>query len=273
MDLLTVLSIALPAVIVVCGAIIANYDPRSNRLGKISLWVQMVLGIILVGVTSWKAKETDDQMGRMDKSLLLDRMENKKTDHLNFLLKPPYLDSNVIYIDMGTNKIKLDLNQYYKPEYLENVFKFNNSRVIKPLVKNGKLFLTIKIYDIEKRIVGEVINNDWRPNLNCSSKYNYDDHGFEVFDNEGRIAFNISLDGNVLKFKGIFYDPETKAVVDACDNGVTTTVYGVSWADSATAFEEKMSAKEFVDKMGDQCQITQLFRYTGTDWVGKRLKN
>ena len=67
------------------------------------------------------------------------------------------------------------------------------------------MLISLKVFDLKGNLIAEVENNFWRPNRNFTGKFNYDDRGFEVIDNQGNIAVNIEFVGNnQIVINGIF---------------------------------------------------------------------
>ena len=278
LSFLTYTSYAVLISLAVCGFIIVKNDPSKKTLGMRAAKVQLALTIVLIIVNAVLAGFGSSQIGsiqasasKIDSISTLNRKENLKSGHLDFRLKPPYSDSGFIYVVMGGIKAQILLSDLRSVVIAENFLNLQ-SHVVHLRAENNLLLLSIKVFDIDKNIIGEVTDNNWRPNPNYAPKSNYDDSGFEVFDNKDRIAFNITLDGNQLLIHGVFFDSESYEVITACDDATHENPYGIPWMDSVTAYEEKMPAKDYMNKLANDCPIKQLFDYTGENWIGKRRK-
>lgn len=83
----------------------------------------------------------------------------------------------------GYTKAELGNGTYRILSY-EN-FQINTSK--------HKFIITGTIYDLNDNIIVEIQENKWRLNKNSVSKFNYDNNGFEVFDNTGRVAMSLNF--------------------------------------------------------------------------------
>lgn len=121
--------------------------------------------------------------------------------------------------------------------------------------------VTTDVKDLHSRLLLRVLDNKWRVFRDSVGKYNYDDKGFEVYDKDGHIAFNVNLvDGSTQKIyiNGIIPCTST-----------SLGYYSPSFA-SDVPFGTPALDKAF-DHLYDSLPIRPLFRYTGKNWQHARL--
>jgi hypothetical protein len=125
-------------------------------------------------------------------------------------------------------------------------------------IKDDRLLVGTKVYNIDGALIAEIEESNWRPNKNFTGKFNYDDRGFEVIDNNGNIVISINMINDYLiQLQGIF----------SYNRHVYT--YGLA---SAIDNANRPNFRQEVQESIRNCRIQQLFEYTGKDWLHKRKK-
>jgi len=56
-----------------------------------------------------------------------------------------------------------------------------------------KYHISTEVRDLHGNLILSIDDNKWQVHRIAAGKYNYDDNGFEVYDKEGRIAFNLNF--------------------------------------------------------------------------------
>ena len=128
---------------------------------------------------------------------------------------------------------------------------------------DDNLIVDSKIYDIDGKLVAEIIDNEWQINRNTSFKMNADESGLEVVDNYGVVALQIEVLANTVQVNGMIH---CDGVV-LCMNGehlIPLPEPGTSPA--APSYEQ--FKREYL-KFGRN--IKPIFSYVGKDYYGKRL--
>jgi hypothetical protein len=138
-------------------------------------------------------------------------------------------------------------------------FRLLNRNGISLNLINNYLLLDAKIYDANGDIIAEVEKNHWRINKNSVSKFNYDNKGFEIFDNKGRIVFSIDIRKNGIFIRGIIPESELgKFVLYTDDTYLKFSNLDINTFSDYNKLYEK----------GDP--ITQMFEYNIKNWRHKR---
>lgn len=135
-----------------------------------------------------------------------------------------------------------------------------NHNNLKIRIQNCKLVLDAKIYDVERNLIAEVSENSWRINRNFVSKFNYDDRGFEVFDNKGRIALSVDIRRDGVFVRGILRSSETDDAILVADD----KRYPFSYVN-------EQSLLNLYKLYTEKDPITPMFSYTGKKWRFKRI--
>jgi hypothetical protein len=142
----------------------------------------------------------------------------------------------------------------------------NTDSPISIKLANGKIVLSMKFYNIDNEIVGEIVNSEWLLNTNFF-KRNYDDYAIEVIDNYDVVVMQIRLEDNKITINGIIHCSNLMFICNEDSMLQLDTNYKI---------EEMMkqrfgrSLKETYFDYGRKIQ--RLFDYTGKDWLGKRAK-
>jgi len=137
------------------------------------------------------------------------------------------------------------------------------SHVLDTYILDLKYFITTTIYDLQGNLIFQAQDNKWQVFKNAAGKYNYDDHGFEVYDKFGQIA--LSIDFRVYRIAPALFI-----------NGITPCSDSILWYYSPheifrrIPYGTKRLNRAF-DLLYDSVPIAPLFRYTGKDWQHARL--
>ena len=133
-----------------------------------------------------------------------------------------------------------------------------------------KLMLTLNVYDDVGNVVAEIENSKWRPNPNFSGKFNYDDRGFEVINNQGVVAVSVDIvDKKLIVFQGLF--PLNNTVMLVAGMGRTIQVPLHLKGQQIMGLEGKMvDYHTALQQAIKNVRMRQLFEYTGSDWLHKR---
>jgi hypothetical protein len=129
-------------------------------------------------------------------------------------------------------------------------------------VKDHRLYITVDIYDLDGNPLVEIDSNRWTRSGSSLTKFNYDDKGFEIFDKDSHIAFSVDFPTyNTIKMQGYLIDKE---------KGHQYLIIGGSLFSYKRISGPETSADE-LRPLIDSIKFTQLFCYTGGDWLGKRI--
>lgn len=121
--------------------------------------------------------------------------------------------------------------------------------------ENNQLLFSSEIYDIDRCLVGKIIDNEFVLNANCQFTWNRDDLGFEVVDSDFDVVFTLDYQPpNLIAVQGVFYDKDKFLIIN------DRTIAPIKSNDSERLFNEKKRLKP-------------LFEYFGRDWFGKRAKD
>ncbi|MDF9798619.1 uncharacterized membrane-anchored protein YhcB (DUF1043 family) [Catalinimonas alkaloidigena] len=182
--------------------------------------------------------------------------ENALTGILDFQYDKPLEDSETLIVraggvEVGNNVRSLKSNN--PPGYIS----IGGRDLIPIKIVDGKLKVSITIYDIYGNLIVEIENNVWYRYANNSGKFNYDSKGFEVVDNQGLTALSINLDSRTeVSIEGYFYDRKTGNIY----------IYGGNRFQAIPIFRP---AKNIIEKI-EKANIRQMFEYSGNNWIGKR---
>jgi hypothetical protein len=126
-----------------------------------------------------------------------------------------------------------------------------------------KYFITASIYDLHGNLMFQSQDNKWQVFKNAIGKYNYDDHGFELYDKAGRIA--LSIDFRVFRIAPALY---INGIMPCTDS--TLFYYSPHEIFWNLPYGTKQLDRAF-DRLYDSVPIMPMFRYTGRDWQHSRL--
>lgn len=122
----------------------------------------------------------------------------------------------------------------------------------------NRILISIDVYDLFGNLIAEINDNNWRPNKNFTGKFNYNDTSFEVINNQGEVAISIDfLQDNRIILKGIF------PFKDA----------GIIWFCGKRTISDYFAAP-YIRLINDlkNAEINPIFKYTGNDWLHKRVE-
>lgn len=132
-------------------------------------------------------------------------------------------------------------------------------------IAKNSYFINALIRDLDDNIVVQIVNNNWRIYKNAVSKYNFDDKGFEVFDNTGRIvmSFDFRKDNKSGNITTLFIQGFTQYPDGSVGFFPSTNFFDhIKLEDPSHA-----AMRQFYDKS----PIEPLFKYFGPDWQHVRL--
>lgn len=105
--------------------------------------------------------------------------------------------ANTKYIAVGATRFIIDAP--------DNVFlREGNDPLLSLKIVNNKLFVTTYIRDSKGELVAELVDNEWKLNINSIFDRNYNDQALEVRDGKGEIILQIVNFGDVIHFAGVF---------------------------------------------------------------------
>jgi hypothetical protein len=145
------------------------------------------------------------------------------------------------------------------------------------------LLISLIIYDWDRKIVAEIINNRWTRNPPLSWRYNYDDSSLEIIDNYRIPVLQIEyIDNYTIRFAGVFRsgnDPVSEEYPDfPCDlenakgifempkNSSIFVGRGKTFGPAYPAVSQLQTALTIARKM-----IWPWFDYSNPEVFGKRL--
>ena len=132
----------------------------------------------------------------------------------------------------------------------------------------------MKVYDLTGNLIAELEDNNWRPNKNFTGKYNYDRKGFEVINNQGGVAASFDIVGpNTIKIQGFFPYIEENIILIAGDKGFTTKPFGTKEIEERVFRLTKKKYNIFIKDIITSLPTSQLFEYSGSNWLHKRKRN
>jgi hypothetical protein len=138
--------------------------------------------------------------------------------------------------------------------------------------ESWQFHVTTTVSDLKGNILFQMQDNRWQINRRAVRKYNYDDHGIEVFDHDGRIAFSMDFRPNPLEynipalyFQGIYpcTDSTLRYIEDNPNDRGFFNIWHVQYGTPALN-------RQF-DHLYDSLPVLPMFRYTGKDWQHSRL--
>jgi len=186
-----------------------------------------------------------------------------KTDHefavtgeFVFDFDKPFNEDEDVRVFFGSMSISAPLSDFRKINGISRFISIGYNPLRFKII-GQKLLVSCKIYDTSDNFIVEIIDNKWRVNKNAVSKFNFDNKGFEVFDNKGRVSISVTIiEDNVLLVQGIFPNRKYKSMAIA-------SAFGYSPNESFGSSEDEYRL--------DTTTFYQLFNYTGNKWHGERI--
>lgn len=198
----------------------------------------------------------------MNKMNLKSDQEYAVSGDFNLSFSKPITPESEVTLEVGSNTIVNNVKAYKKDVNLRRFC--GNINNIDPnfffRISDSILLIRTKIFDLNQNLIAEVDHNKWRINKNFVSKFNFDNRGFEVFDNQGRIALNVDvLADNKIAVQGIFVD-------NSHDGALVATSEGAEYVGGIKSSNAAVDINEYLKDH----PIRQLFEYTGSKWHGVR---
>jgi hypothetical protein len=132
-------------------------------------------------------------------------------------------------------------------------------------LKNGKIMLSCKFYNLNDEVVGEIMDNNWTLNPNSLFMRNFDDYAIEVIDNYGVIVMQVRVEENNIIINGVVH---CSNLVFICNEGSS---YNLDKSPGAKKHMIELTGKTFKDAYLEKGrEIERIFVYSGDDWIGKR---
>jgi hypothetical protein len=207
-----------------------------------------------------KLQEQQNQLlVRVDARAEKTSKENALTGKIDLRLSGLKLDDQIIR-RFGGEEGATAINSYsqmiqWKPKFIS----VGQEDLIKVRIVDNKMVISLTWYNLKGEWIVEIVDNFWRRNPTNTGKFNYDDKGFEVVDNQGNIALNLNFrKQNEIIIQGYIYTPQNGLIAIGGKNGV----YVPKKTDNDVSIIQKMK----------EIQIIQLFEYSGEGWLGKRRK-
>lgn len=203
-------------------------------------------------------------IGNIDTRTEQQSEENALTGQFNFDFGKPLYDTSTITVVFGTitgvNTIKPDPKIWYKAGM--HLIHFSDG--FEPItfdLKNHRLVLSLKVYDLNGNLIVSIDNNYWHRYVNNTGIFNYDKRGFEVFDNRGNIALNVNLiSKDTIVLQGYLIERKYHFIMIAGQE------VSVPWQ-----WGDPRGEAQLIDEV-NKVKIRQLFVYTGLNWLHKRQK-
>jgi hypothetical protein len=165
-------------------------------------------------------------------------------------------DLNYLYtVCLGSNTLRVSKGSLIEGMDLDNCIMCDNAFPITMKLKNGKVFISCKFYNLNNEIVGEIENNEWQLNSNFY-KRNYDNNAIEVIDNYDIVIMQVILEGEKIKINGVLHCGNQLLIC----NGSGVIGHPL---DPTSETEKSLYLSE-------ARKIKRIFEYTGDNWLGKR---
>jgi len=198
--------------------------------------------------------------------------ENTLTGQFNF----DFIYDTILPNNIATPSVFLKLGSFQFSYYTRNINSYipvfysniHDTLPIQIEIINDRLFVSLKVYDLARNIIVEVKRNCWIRNPNYCPRFNYDNEGFEFFDNKGNIALSFNLRYNnhffwagdrFVEIKGYIFTQDFKRILILNDESTILL-------DITKATKEKDISDEI-----KKHTTTQLFKYFGKNWSHKRI--
>ena len=124
--------------------------------------------------------------------------------------------------------------------------------------ESSELLLSTRVFDETGKIACEIKDNFFILNKNCAYKYNLDERGIELIDDELDVIFNLDLKNDTIRINGIFYNDRI-AKIALQQHGINQTI---------PIDENKKQVLEYCKEQ--RGRINKIFCYEGRDWFRKR---
>ena len=92
------------------------------------------------------------------------------------------------------------------------LFKIFNDNSLTIILDRGQVKVSTLIRDKSGSAVAELINNEWKVNINSAFDRNYSKDALEVKDNTGDIVLQVKVLQDRIQFQGKFYDNQGNGV-------------------------------------------------------------
>ncbi len=147
--------------------------------------------------------------------------ENAITGELEMEFDATYSENQKVFIIFGGATMEESIKG------IGPLISVGNLHPLNAKIRNNKLLISMKVYDMNENLLAEIEDNNWRPNKNFTGKFNYDKKGFEIIDNQGNIAANFDILGpNKIKIQGIFPYKEAGRILIAGDSLLQNPPFG-----------------------------------------------
>ncbi|TWJ02443.1 hypothetical protein JN11_01416 [Mucilaginibacter frigoritolerans] len=209
--------------------------------------------------------ETQKLIAKVDERTAYEAAENLQSGELHLDFSQAFTDK--ISFRIGGNTFSNPLKNF---KMGAKIFQFADKDPISIGFDHSKILISMKVFDLKGNLIAEIENNFWRPNRNFTGKFNYDDHGFEVMDNEGNIAVSIDITGtNQLDIQGVFPIKEQKIIIFA---GQQMNILAFKNPDIEAQVQARhhISYDDYLNQILHDLRIRQIFEYTGKNWLHKR---
>ncbi|HVX28080.1 MAG TPA: hypothetical protein VHB70_17160 [Parafilimonas sp.] len=188
--------------------------------------------------------------------------ENAITGKFDFDMGKPLNGDDMITVHFGsmtaTNTILPVPNVWYKAG-MHLIVLPDSSEPITFGLENHKLTVSLDIYDLNGNLMVSIDKNNWHRYTNNTGIFNYDKNGFEIFDNKGNIALSMDLKGNNIVIQGyVFIRKYNKMIIAG------------SYIDIPGSLDMQQTQNYLAEEVR-RVRIKQLFKYTGTHWLHKRM--
>lgn len=211
---------------------------------------------VLIKEVQLLAKQSKELIEKIDATTSNEAAENLQTGELFMQFKSTFEDDDVITAEIGGTSFG---NKVSLIEKGAKLFQIDGKQLLTVRFKNQKILLSLNVYDFYGNLIAEIKDNYWRPNKNFTGKFNYDQNGFEVVNNQGNISVNVDFVGNnKIVIQGIFPFRDERSII-------------IAEKDRFSVGTLPTSEIEF-NKLMNGCNIRQLFEYTGKNWLHQRIK-
>lgn len=210
-------------------------------------------------------KETQKLITKINERAANEAAENLTTGELRMIFKPKF--TNAVSVKIASNTA---INTIESMKRGAKMFVFGKTDPLSINFDNDKMLISIKVIDLQGKLIAEIENNNWRPNRNFTGKFNYDDTGFEVMDNEGNIALSVDIIGNnQIHVQGIF-PLKSEGIIILAGRAMSTIPIKSKRAELDIYQNYHMEYDSYLSNAIENISITQLFEYTGKNWLHKR---
>lgn len=176
---------------------------------------------------------------------------------------------DLIILKIGGATCAYDKKLFHEGLETTRCVTVNDTEPVKIKFVDGRLFVSTKIFDLDGKIVCEIIDNEWSLNSNNYYKRNYDSHAVEVIDQFD----NVVLSAEMINQQTILVN----GIINIKGGGIMFA-YGDHLAMLASSTESKKIIEAMEKRPWEEIynehakKVPRLFSY-GNDALGKRINS